>query len=141
MPSRDILDLCDDLKPLCRDFIAQCDKAGITVILTTTYRSNMEQDALYCQGRSAPGKIVTKARGGQSKHNYVLAKKPDSHAFDFAIAKQYKSPSAGLNWDTKHADWKKAIEIGEKIGLVSGSRWKFADYAHMELLSPTVPTS
>ena len=32
-----------------------------------------EQDKLYAQGRTAPGNIVTRARGGQSPHNYGLA--------------------------------------------------------------------
>jgi peptidoglycan L-alanyl-D-glutamate endopeptidase CwlK len=38
-----------------------------------TLRTNKEQDALYEQGRTKPGKIVTFAKGGQSYHNYGLA--------------------------------------------------------------------
>jgi hypothetical protein len=33
------------------------------------YRTNAEQDALYAQGRTTPGPIVTWARGGESIHN------------------------------------------------------------------------
>jgi len=46
---------------------------GIKVILTDGYRSIEEQNALYAKGRTKPGKIVTKARGGDSWHNYGLA--------------------------------------------------------------------
>ena len=38
-----------------------------------TYRSFDEQNHLYAQGRTKPGKIVTYAKGGQSYHNFGLA--------------------------------------------------------------------
>lgn len=47
--------------------------SGIKVILTAGYRSIVEQNALYAQGRTKPGKKVTNARGGDSWHNYGLA--------------------------------------------------------------------
>jgi hypothetical protein len=37
------------------------------------YRTIEEQDALYAQGRTTPGNIVTYARGGQSNHNFGFA--------------------------------------------------------------------
>jgi hypothetical protein len=37
------------------------------------YRTSAEQDALYSQGRTAPGPVVTWARGGESTHNLGLA--------------------------------------------------------------------
>ena len=36
-------------------------------------RTFAEQDALYAQGRTKPGKKVTNAKGGQSVHNYGFA--------------------------------------------------------------------
>ena len=36
-------------------------------------RTWAEQQALWNQGRTTPGKIVTHAQGGQSWHNYGLA--------------------------------------------------------------------
>jgi peptidoglycan L-alanyl-D-glutamate endopeptidase CwlK len=45
---------------------------------THTYRSIEEQNALYAQGRTIKGNIVTNAKGGESYHNYGLA-------FDIAI--------------------------------------------------------
>lgn len=40
---------------------------------THTLRTFAEQDALYAQGRTKPGSIVTYARGGQSYHNFGIA--------------------------------------------------------------------
>lgn len=37
------------------------------------YRSPSDQDKLYEEGRTAPGGIVTNAKGGQSAHNYGCA--------------------------------------------------------------------
>ena len=34
------------------------------------YRTYREQDELYAKGRTMPGSIVTKAKGGQSNHNF-----------------------------------------------------------------------
>jgi len=42
---------------------------GVRLRLTYTLRSNKEQDALYAQGRTKPGRIVTNAKGSQSWHN------------------------------------------------------------------------
>jgi hypothetical protein len=47
--------------------------AGHPVVVTECFRSIEEQNRLYAQGRTAPGDIVTHARGGSSFHNYGLA--------------------------------------------------------------------
>nr|WP_295770097.1 M15 family metallopeptidase [Rhodoferax sp.] len=36
-------------------------------------RSCAEQDALYAQGRTAPGNKVTNAKSGDSNHNFGIA--------------------------------------------------------------------
>jgi hypothetical protein len=41
--------------------------------ITDTLRTFQEQEMLYANGRTKPGKIVTKAKPGQSYHNYGLA--------------------------------------------------------------------
>ncbi len=46
---------------------------GIQLRVMSAHRSFEEQDALYEQGRTTPGKIVTNAQGGESHHNYGLA--------------------------------------------------------------------
>lgn len=89
-----------------------CAHGGFAVLITQGLRTFAEQDGLYAQGRSKPGKIVTWARGGQSYHNYGLA-------FDFvpldALGK--------ADWDTRHAAWQRAAELGESVGLEWGGRW------------------
>ncbi|MCL6630685.1 MAG: M15 family metallopeptidase, partial [Armatimonadetes bacterium] len=54
-------------------FEAKLRENGIQVKLVSGYRSQEEQDQLYAQGRTMPGKIVTNARGGYSWHNFGLA--------------------------------------------------------------------
>lgn len=46
---------------------------GITIEVISGLRSWAQQSALYAQGRTKPGRIVTKARPGSSYHNYGLA--------------------------------------------------------------------
>jgi len=72
---------------------------GIDAILTCTYRSKREQLALYQQGRTAPGKIVTKSLPGKSRHNSL-----PSEAFDIAIIE-----NGTCIWDTDSPAWKAAV--------------------------------
>jgi peptidoglycan L-alanyl-D-glutamate endopeptidase CwlK len=46
---------------------------GVTVEVISGLRSWAQQSALYAQGRTKPGRIVTNARPGSSWHNYGLA--------------------------------------------------------------------
>lgn len=50
-----------------------CHQAGIPIYLFEGYRSPIRQAQLYAQGRTAPGRIVTRARPFQSWHQYGLA--------------------------------------------------------------------
>lgn len=89
--------------------------------LTQTYRSRQEQDALYAQGRTKPGKVVTNARGGSSLHNF----RP-SAAFDIA----FRAGDA-VTWDEKH--FRTFAQIAKKYGLEWGGDWKsFKDLPHFQ---------
>ena len=46
---------------------------GRELIIVSAYRSLEAQAKLYAQGRSAPGKIVTRAVAGSSPHNFQCA--------------------------------------------------------------------
>lgn len=86
MPSRRIEDLDQRLRPLARQFVANCAAAGADALITCTYRSNAEQAAACAQGRpgGTNGPIVTNAKPGFSKRNYTtLRGAPASVAFDF----------------------------------------------------------
>jgi peptidoglycan L-alanyl-D-glutamate endopeptidase CwlK len=49
------------------------DRHGVTFEVLSGTRSYAQQAALFAQGRTKPGKIVTNARPGSSWHNYGLA--------------------------------------------------------------------
>jgi len=90
------------------------------------FRSFMEQDALYAQGRTKPGLKVTAAKGGESYHNYGLS-------IDFCLIIDGKE----VSWDTKKdfdqdniADWQEVITIFEAAGWKSGKA--FNDLPHFE---------
>ncbi|MBX9866097.1 MAG: M15 family metallopeptidase [Burkholderiales bacterium] len=121
--SKDINDLHPKVKALAELFIAKCAEQGVKVIITSTYRDAESQNALYAQGRTATGKIVTNAKAGQSFHNYKVA-------FDFA-------PVIGgqIPWnDTKL--FNKCGEIAESVGLEWVGRWQsFKELAHCQFTS------
>ncbi len=118
--SRDIKDLHPKLQELCHLFIAECEKAGIKVVITSTYRDFAAQTALYAQGRTMPGKIVTKAKAGESVHNYRLA-------FDFAPLIEGK-----IAWNNTQL-FTTCGKIAEKCGLEWGGSWKsFKDLPHCQ---------
>jgi len=57
------------------EFILQAKAEGINFIIWTFYRSPSDQNFLYQQGRTRPGKIITNCDGHlvQSKHQSWLA--------------------------------------------------------------------
>jgi hypothetical protein len=67
------------LHPKVRDtfraFIEECEAANpeTTLRISQGLRTFEEQNALFNQGRTGKGPIVTNARGGMSYHNYGLA--------------------------------------------------------------------
>jgi hypothetical protein len=50
-----------------------CRKNGLSLLITETLRTKAEQDALFAQGRTAPGKIVTNAEYPRSAHCWGVA--------------------------------------------------------------------
>jgi peptidoglycan L-alanyl-D-glutamate endopeptidase CwlK len=72
--SRDIKDLHPIVAGKAYTFVERCRQAGIDLLVTSTYRDKQSQDALYAQGRTVAGKIVTNAKGGQSFHNWRVAR-------------------------------------------------------------------
>ena len=129
--SRSIDDLHPYVAMLCRDWIAACKRAGITVLITSTYRDNAQQDAIYAVGRTVKGanaipvvrpmgRTVTNARGGWSVHNYRLA-------WDFIPTIGGKPQWNDLNMISDCG------KIGELQGLEWAGRWvKFKELLHMQ---------
>ncbi|WP_258171023.1 M15 family metallopeptidase [Paenibacillus sp. R14(2021)] len=110
--------------------IQQTKKAGITILITDGFRSNLEQDVLYEQGRSNEKQVVTNVRGGESFHNYGLA-------IDFAL----RTSKGNVIWDLKYdgnrngkSDWMEVVAIAKSMGFAWGGDWKsFKDYPHLQM--------
>lgn len=117
--SRKLEDLTPDTQEKCKAFIAGCLLEGIDVIITSTYRDNESQAALYAQGRTKPGAIVTKAPAGYSFHNYHVA-------FDFVPIKDGKAI-----WGDSHL-WQICGDVAAKADLEWGGNWKFQDKPHCQ---------
>lgn len=101
----------EDLEPatraLCEKFLIAVAGMGHAIRVTHTLRTMDEQAKLYAQGRTLPGPIVTKAKPGQSPHNYGMA-------FDICFAgKQPYPPEDDPRWLTLG-------QLGEELGLSWG---------------------
>jgi peptidoglycan L-alanyl-D-glutamate endopeptidase CwlK len=118
--SRKLEDLHPKVKTLCENFVKTCAKVGIDVIITSTYRDGESQNALYAQGRTTPGKIVTNAKAGQSFHNWRVA-------FDFVPVVNGKA-----QWNDT-ALFTKCGQIAEALGLEWAGRWtRFREMPHCQ---------
>jgi peptidoglycan L-alanyl-D-glutamate endopeptidase CwlK len=122
--SRKIEDLHPKVAELCKKFIAECDKQDIDILITSTYRDAESQNALYAQGRTKPGSVVTNAKAGQSWHNWRCA-------FDVVPLRNGKPV-----WGTMGKDlelWNKVGAIGESVGLEWAGRWKrMREFPHFQ---------
>jgi peptidoglycan LD-endopeptidase CwlK len=119
---RNIKTLHPALQPLATQLIEHALARGINAKVISGYRSYVEQDELYEQGRTKPGKIVTKAKGGQSWHNFGTA-------FDIGIF----SKDGKIYYGESEA-YAEVGMIGESLGLEWGGRWqRFPDEPHFQL--------
>lgn len=98
-------------------------------------RTIEEQNAIYAQGRTTPGKIVTNAKGGKSYHNYGLA-------IDFALIRDKDGNGSyeELSWDTGRdadkdgqKDWQEVVKVFEAAGWVWGGKFAtIVDAPHLQ---------
>ena len=98
--------------------------AGITARIISGTRTYSEQDTLYKKGRFGnPGPVVTKARGGQSNHNFCIA-------WDIGIFQNCQYLGNSPLYD-------KAGEVALAAGITSlewGGNWEgFRDMPHYQL--------
>lgn len=122
--SRSLSDLHPFVRTKATAHIAACKAKGIDLLVTSTYRDFDSQNALYAQGRTAPGRKVTNAKGGQSLHNYRVA-------YDVVPLRNGKPVWATTGEDGKL--WETVGELGESVGLEWAGRWvKFREYPHFQ---------
>ena len=128
---RDITQLHPDLQKLIPKLIEKCKEQGISIKISECLRTVSEQNALYAQGRTKPGSIVTYARGSNysSMHQWGVA-------FDFYLDMDIdgdgkKSDDAFNNVDRT---FQKVGKIGKELGLEWGGDWKqIVDLPHFQL--------
>jgi peptidoglycan L-alanyl-D-glutamate endopeptidase CwlK len=119
--SRKIEDLLPPVRERVERFIAACKAEGIDILITSTYRDNESQDALYAQGRTKPGVKVTNARAGQSFHNYRCA-------VDVVPMKNGKPI-----WNAKDPVWQEIGKLGKAAGLEWAGDWvRFKEFPHFQ---------
>jgi peptidoglycan L-alanyl-D-glutamate endopeptidase CwlK len=119
--AKNIATLKPEVRPLAERLILEAKEQGITIKVISGYRSYVEQDALYAQGRTKPGQKVTKARGGYSWHNFGLA-------FDVGVFS-----GDGKKYYGESEAYKTVGKIGESLGLEWGGSWEsFVDEPHFQ---------
>lgn len=100
-----------------------------------TLRTFAEQDVLYAQGRTTQGAVVTRAKGGQSWHNYGLAidivllvDNDGNGSFETA------SYDTRTDYDNdKVADWMEIVYVFKLYGWEWGGDWvNFKDTPHFQ---------
>lgn len=97
---------------------------GVVFRVTQGVRSMAEQAAIYAQGRTTPGVIVTNAPPGHSWHEFGMA---------VDIVPMDQDPPRP-DWNTAHPVWRQIIECGESIGLYSGDEFHVKkDEPHFQL--------
>ena len=125
---RGIDKLHPELQVCVKKFLEECKKQGLDVCITETLRTQEEQEGLYEQGRTRPGKIVTNCRGFQSPHCWGIA-------FDFCRNKR------GWEYDNTDGFFEKVGKIaktifdGTEYDLFWGGDFKtFVDKPHVEMI-------
>lgn len=119
--SRSLDDLIPPAKKRVERFLSLCKDEGIDLLVTSTYRDNESQQALYEQGRTTAGKVVTNAKAGDSWHNWRCA-------VDVVPMVNGKP-----NWDGLHPVWDQIGKLGEQAGLEWAGRWRtFKELAHFQ---------
>ena len=116
-PPKDLLPL---VKRQADKLVKEMEMMGLPIRITEGYRSPERQNELYAQGRIKPGQIVTKAKGGESLHNYGVA-------FDIVFRK--------LGYDASNDQWLAMATIAEGLGFEWGGKWnEFVDKPHLQML-------
>lgn len=120
-------DVFPPLADRVRSMAATLAQEGIVIRVVQAMRTWAEQDALYAQGRTAPGNIVTNCRGGQSYHNFGLA-------VDCAPSKHGPGQPFDPDWNEQNPSWQRMVAVGQSVGLDSGATWRtFKDVPHFQL--------
>lgn len=124
---RGIDKLHPELQVCVNKFLEECKSRGLDVCITETLRTQEEQEALYAQGRTKPGKIVTNCRGFQSPHCWGVS-------FDFCRNVKGKEYDNSDKFFDKVGEIAKTIFDNTEYDLFWGGDFKtFVDKPHIEM--------
>lgn len=120
---RDITLCHPRLQMLAAEMQEECKKQNLQIRIGETLRTVAEQDALYAQGRTRPGNIVTNAPGRSysSYHQWGTA-------FDI-----YRNDGTGA-YNEANRFFERVGAVGVAVGLEWGGNWKsIVDKPHFQL--------
>lgn len=129
--ARDITKLHPELQEKWEELVKKCKAQGIYIKNSECLRTKEEQDALYAQGRTKPGSIVTNAKGASysSQHQWGIA---IDFFLDMDIDGDGSKSDDAFNDNKKH--FEKVGKIAKSIGLGWGGDWKSpVDTPHLYL--------
>ena len=121
--SRDITMCHPRLQTLAKKLVAEGKKQGLIIKIGECFRSVAEQDALYAQGRTTAGNIVTYAKGSSysSMHQWGVA-------FDVI-----RNDGKGA-YEDRDGWFDKVGRLGKSLGLEWGGDWTSpVDKPHFQL--------
>lgn len=128
------LKILEQLTPYARSVITEmlnvAYELNMNMQVHSGYRSPQEQDRLYAQGRTSPGKIVTNAKGTPTPQS--------THCYKVAVDTHFDCNQDGVaEWDMVKYErvWAECKKRGlDKKGLFSGLEWKtFREGPHFEV--------
>ena len=114
---RSIDELSKVAQKACRLFLEECQRQGLKVLITETYRSQERQNELYKQGRTASGKVVTWTK--YSRHT-------SRRAWD--ICQNVKGQEY-----SNTTFFRRCGEIARSLGIIWGGDWSTPDMPHFEV--------
>lgn len=125
--------------------LARASDFGCSAKVISGNRTYAEQDDLYAQGRTKPGRPVTNARGGYSNHNFAIAvdlgifaggsyldktEPVKAERVHRAIAEAIKASGLPVEWggdwksfpDIPHWEYRTGLTMTEKRALVAAGK-------------------
>lgn len=121
MASRSLLDLRPQFRERVEAWLTDCQSISLDLLIYCTLRTDAEQEQLYAQGRTTPGRILTNAKPGQSAHGYGLA-------LDFVPLLAGKP-----QWMAGNPLYLHSVDIARAHGLESLCQSSFPEWPHLQM--------
>ena len=114
-----------ELKTRVMALIDALSRQGYDLVLTQGVRSVAQQQALYAQGRTKPGKIVTNCDGVRAVSNH----QPKADSYGCAVDVAWRT-NGSITWE---GPWPTLGALAAAHGLTWGGTWvRFPDRPHIE---------